>query len=76
MIMTKTIEPTMRVEELVTLFPAAVSLMLRKNLPCLVCGEPVWGTVEDLAKSHGWTDQDIVSLVEQLNKAHSELTPQ
>jgi len=74
--MTKTIEPTISVEDLVAVFPAAVSLMLRNNLPCLVCGEPVWGTVEDLAKAHGWTDRDIASLVEQLNIAHSEVTPQ
>jgi hypothetical protein len=70
--MTETIEATSSVEELVARFPAAVSIMLRHNLPCLVCGEPVWGTIGELARSNGWSDQAITSLVEELKGAYTE----
>lgn len=70
--MKRAIEPTTSVEELIEQFPAAVSIMLRNDLACLVCGEPVWGTVEELARTHGWQDQQIGSLVSELNRAFVE----
>ena len=70
------IEAGTSVEELVTLFPAAVSIMLEQNLAPLVCGEPVWGTVEELAKAHGWREQDIRSLLAELKRAYAEATHQ
>ena len=70
--MTANIEPTTSIEDLVTLFPASVSILLKRNLPCLVCGEPVWGTVEELARNSGWKDPEVISLIEELNKAYAE----
>ena len=70
--MSRTIDRTTSIEDLLVQFPAAVSIMLRNNLACLVCGEPVWGTVEELARTHGWEDENIGSLVRELNKAFAE----
>lgn len=41
--------------------------MIEKGLPCMTCGEPFWGTFEDLARQSGKTEQEIDVLVEELN---------
>lgn len=68
-----TIEATTSIEDLVTLFPASVSILLKRNLPCLVCGEPVWGTVQELARNSGWKDPEVISLIEELNRTYAEV---
>lgn len=70
--MTATIEAGTTLEDLVVIFPGAVSILLQRNLPCLVCGEPIWGTLGELARSHGWDDGAIAALVEDLNGAYEE----
>lgn len=66
-----TIEASTSVEELVTEFPGAVSVLLKRDLPCLVCGEPVWGTIGELAADNGWTQEQTAALVEELRAAHA-----
>jgi hypothetical protein len=34
-----------------------------KGIKCLVCGEPVWGTLEESAKSKGFSDEQIQNFV-------------
>ena len=70
--MTATIEAGTTLEDLVVIFPGAVSILLQRNLPCLVCGEPIWGTLGELGRSHGWDDEAIAALVEDLNGAYAE----
>lgn len=41
--------------------------MVNHRLPCLVCGEPVWGTVEDVARERGLTEAEIDRLVFTMN---------
>jgi hypothetical protein len=67
-----TIEPTTSIEELLDVFPHAVSIMLRNDLPCLVCGEPVWGTIRELAERNGWSAGKLTTLVEELNRSYSQ----
>ena len=50
------ISKTTTVEDLVDAYPGAVSLMIRHNLPCFVCGEPVWGTIDELAREKRGSD--------------------
>jgi hypothetical protein len=35
-------------------------------LPCLTCGEPFWGTVEELAKQNNF--EKLAELLSDLNK--------
>ncbi len=42
--------------------------MIRHQLPCLVCGEPAWRTVEDVARDAGRSDQEIDSLILAMNQ--------
>lgn len=63
------------IEELVSRFPGSVKFLINKGLPCLVCGEPTWGTLEELAKDKGWTDAAIDELVEAMNESLMEEKP-
>jgi hypothetical protein len=55
-----------KIDELVTAYPETVSLLIKEGLPCVVCGEPFWGTVGELAEQKGWTKEDIDNLVARL----------
>ena len=66
--MKTSISKTTTVEDLIDLYPGAVPLMIRHNLPCLVCGEPVWGTIEDLAHEKGYSLEEIEALIDEMNE--------
>ncbi len=55
------------VEELVDRVPDSVTFLREKGLVCILCGEPVWGTLEELAKSKSFSDQQIDNIVAELN---------
>ena len=57
-----------RVEDLVEEFPQAIGLFIEHGLPCVVCGEPFWGTIADLAGQKGWDAGRISRLIDQLNE--------
>jgi hypothetical protein len=52
------------VEELLEHNPALSRVFIRFKVPCLVCGEPFWGTVRELADKH---DVDLQDLLDALN---------
>jgi hypothetical protein len=54
------------IEELVDKKPSSVKYLLQQGLACIVCGEPVWGTIETLAKAKGFSDDDIERFVNEL----------
>jgi len=62
------IEKTILIEDLVKVLPKAVSYLMKKNIKCLACGEPAWGTLEDAAKKKGFSDEEIDAVVEELNQ--------
>ena len=55
------------IEDLIEQFPGSVKFLISRNLPCLVCGEPSWGTLEELAKDKGFDDGSIDRLVREMN---------
>ncbi len=57
--------PDSSVEDLLERFPFLTRVFVRFNLPCLVCGEPFWGTIRELAEKHG---TDLEALVDALNR--------
>lgn len=62
-IMHGTIHENSGIEELIETFPGMVAFLGEKGLRCIVCGEPVWGTLGDLARSKGWSASEIEGLV-------------
>lgn len=56
------------IEELVEQIPEAVAFLRERGIVCIICGEPVWGTLYELAKDKGFTDDEIDKIVEELTK--------
>jgi hypothetical protein len=54
----------MAIEELIKAYPQAVGLLIEEGLPCVVCGEPFWGTLDELARQKNWDDSKIEKLIE------------
>ncbi len=54
------------IEELVSDYPQAVAFLARRGIACLVCGEPVWGTLEELLRKKGFNEAEIDELVRNL----------
>ena len=63
------IERTILIEDLVDQVPGAVSFLIDQGLPCIVCGQPVWGTLEEMAQEKGRSREEIDRLVEDMNAA-------
>ncbi len=61
------IEPTIYIEDLIQQLPEAVSYLMKKQIRCIVCGDPLWGTLEEAAREKGYSDQEIAQMVEELN---------
>ena len=61
------ITKSITIEELVEKVPDSVTFLREKGLVCILCGEPVWGTLEELAKSKSFSDQQIDNIVVELN---------
>jgi hypothetical protein len=54
------------IEELLEKYPDIVKFLLNKNIVCIECGEPVWGTLEEVLK--GTNVKDIHKFIRELNK--------
>jgi Ni,Fe-hydrogenase I small subunit len=55
------------IEDLIQKHPLTVGYMIRKGLPCFVCGEPTWGTFEEMARRSGKSDEQIDQMIGEIN---------
>jgi iron-sulfur cluster repair protein YtfE (RIC family) len=62
------IEKSITIEELVEKVPEAVAYLSKHDIRCILCGEPIWGTLEEAAQQKGFSDDDIARFVEDLNR--------
>ncbi len=58
----------MTIEDLLKAYPDTVGFLVDRGLPCVVCGEPFWGTLADLARQKGWDEDRIGRLVIDINR--------
>jgi hypothetical protein len=58
------------IEELLAENPGFSQIFIQYGLPCLVCGEPFWGTIRELANQHS---VDAKGLVKKLNEKRLEI---
>ncbi len=65
---TLTLEST--VEEAVVRYPQTVKIFLKHGIPCMVCGEPLWGTIGENAQKYNVKDTE--QLLKELNDAARE----
>lgn len=62
MIITKDIS----IEELIEVVPASVGYLMKEGIRCIVCGEPIWGSLEEAAEEKGFDEKDIDRFVNEL----------
>lgn len=55
------------IEDLVTLLPESIRYLMERGMTVLVCGEPVWGSLEEVARERGFTDEQIDTMVAELS---------
>ncbi len=54
------------IEDLVRHYPASIKFLSEKNIKCIACGEPIWGTLEEAAKEKGYSDDEIGAIISEL----------
>jgi len=60
------IDKDMTIEEIVEEHPQLIKPMQEMGIQCMVCGEPVWGTLEEKIKEKGMADK-MTEIIVQLN---------
>ena len=56
------------IEELIEEVPTSVKYLMNEGIRCIVCGEPIWGTLEEAAKEKGFNQDDIAKFVKELQE--------
>ena len=64
------IDSSTHVDQLLSKYPALSQTFIEFGLPCLVCGEPFWGTIAELASRHQVNTDE---LVKKLNEVRIEI---
>lgn len=64
----KTITKDYLIEDLVSDYPPSVKYLMQNGIRCLVCGEPIWGTLEQAAIEKGFSSEQIENFVKELNQ--------
>jgi methionine synthase II (cobalamin-independent) len=59
------------IEDLVKDIPEAVTYLMKKGVKCIACGEPLWGTLESVAMGKGFSEQEIVLFVKEINELNT-----
>ena len=60
------------IEELVNNYPFSVRFLMEKGIRCIMCGEPIWGTLEEAAQEKDFTQDDIAGFVKEMNTLAQE----
>lgn len=62
------IDRSILIEDIVHDHPDAVELLMRRGIKCMACGEPLWGTLESVAREKGFSDEAIDRLVTEVDE--------
>ena len=56
------------IEELTEDYNFAVKYLSDKGIRCIVCGEPIWGTLEEACQEKKFSEDDIDAIVKEMNE--------
>jgi len=62
------------IEELIEVFPQAITLLSKYGIRCLICGEPSWGTIGSAAKEKLISEIDLENIINELNSKYNDFT--
>ena len=54
------------IEELTEIVPESVKYLMEEGIRCIVCGEPIWGTLEEAVMEKGFKKEDLSRFVNEL----------
>ncbi len=54
------------IETLVEQFPFSVRYLMEKGIRCIMCGEPIWGTLEEACTEKNFSAEDIEGIVAEM----------
>lgn len=54
------------IEELVNEYPFSVRFLMEKGIRCIMCGEPIWGTLEEACQEKNFSEKDIENIVNEM----------
>ncbi len=63
------IKPEDLVEDVIQKYPQTVKIFMDFDFPCLICGEPVWGTIKENADRNGITGEKFENMMKALNQS-------
>lgn len=72
--MKKLISKGMQIEDLVGQYPFSVRYLMEKGIRCIMCGEPIWGSLEEAAKEKNFNDAEIEAFVTEMNSLAEKTT--
>ncbi|MEO0140727.1 MAG: hypothetical protein ABIM88_04170 [candidate division WOR-3 bacterium] len=61
------INPNMSIEDVLLRWPSTAKVFVKWGMRAMVCGEPAWGTIRELAERSGVSDLD--GLCKELSEA-------
>jgi len=56
------------IEELTETVAESVKYLMEEGIRCIVCGEPIWGTLEEACIEKNFSQEDIQKFVIELNE--------
>jgi iron-sulfur cluster repair protein YtfE (RIC family) len=59
------VKPNDDVDEIIERYPQVVDFFSEKEIVCVKCGEPVWGTIETIIKEKYNNVEDIIKQLNQ-----------
>jgi methionine synthase II (cobalamin-independent) len=60
------------IEDLVDNYPFSVRYLMEQGIRCIMCGEPIWGTLEEAAKEKGFSDTEISKFISEMQVKATE----
>jgi len=60
------------IEDLIEEYPFSVKYLSTKGIRCIVCGEPIWGTLEEACAEKNFTKEEIEQAVKELNELNKQ----
>ncbi len=56
------------IEDLTENYDFAVKYLSEKGIRCIVCGEPIWGTLKEACQEKSFSQNEIETFVKELNE--------
>lgn len=70
------ITKTATIGQVVKDFPVAVEILEKKGVHCVGCQASYWETIEEGLKGHGFSDEQVDAVIQEINKVSLEKTSQ